>query len=71
MADGTRLMGIDYGDRRIGLAVSDPSGMIATPAGHLVRRAGKRAPVAALVRRAAYIASSVACFIALEVIELP
>jgi putative Holliday junction resolvase len=50
---GTRLLGIDYGDRRIGLAVSDPTGTIATPAGHLVRRAGKRAPVAALVRRAA------------------
>jgi putative Holliday junction resolvase len=52
MADGTRLLGIDYGDRRIGLAVSDPTGTIATPAGHLVRRRGKRAPVAALVKRA-------------------
>jgi len=45
-------LGIDYGERRIGLAVSDPTGTIATPVGHLVRRAGKRAPVAALVRRA-------------------
>jgi putative Holliday junction resolvase len=52
MADGTRLLGIDYGDRRIGLAVSDPTGTIATPAGHLARRPGKRAPIAALVKRA-------------------
>jgi putative Holliday junction resolvase len=47
-----RLLGIDYGDRRIGLAVSDPTGMIASPVGHLVRRAGKRAPIAELARRA-------------------
>lgn len=47
-----RLLGIDYGERRIGLAVSDPTGTVATPAGHIVRRAGKRAPVAELVRRA-------------------
>ncbi len=26
-----RLLGIDYGEKRIGLAVSDPSGIIATP----------------------------------------
>lgn len=47
-----RLLAIDYGDRRIGLAVSDPTGTTASPAGHLVRRAGKRPPVAELVRRA-------------------
>jgi putative holliday junction resolvase len=47
-----RLLAIDYGDRRIGLAVSDPTGTIASPAGHLVRRPGKRPPVAELVRRA-------------------
>jgi putative holliday junction resolvase len=45
-------MAIDWGERRIGLAVSDPSGIIATPAGVIVRRAGKRPPVAELVRRA-------------------
>jgi putative Holliday junction resolvase len=45
-------MAIDYGDRRIGLSVSDPTGMIASPAGHIVRRAGKRPPVAELIRRA-------------------
>jgi len=44
---------VDYGDRRVGFAVSDPSGMIASPAGFLVRRAGKRAPVKAIITRAA------------------
>jgi len=48
-----RIMAIDYGDRRIGLAVSDPTGMIASPVGHVARRAGKRPPVAELARRAA------------------
>jgi putative Holliday junction resolvase len=47
-----RWMAIDYGDKRIGLAVSDPTGMIASPAGFVVRRAGKRPPVAELMRRA-------------------
>ncbi|MBV6521270.1 MAG: putative pre-16S rRNA nuclease [Gemmatimonadaceae bacterium] len=46
-------MAIDYGERRIGLAMSDPLRMIASPAGHIVRRRGKRPPVAELVRRAA------------------
>ncbi len=45
-------MAVDWGDKRIGLAVSDPIGMIASPAGHIVRRAGKRPPVAELIRRA-------------------
>jgi putative Holliday junction resolvase len=52
-ADRGRWLAIDWGERRIGLALSDPSGMIATPAGVIVRRAGKRAPIAELVRRAA------------------
>jgi putative Holliday junction resolvase len=47
-----RLLAIDHGDRRIGLAVSDPLGMIASPAGFIARRAGKRIPIAELVRRA-------------------
>jgi putative Holliday junction resolvase len=47
-----RWLAIDLGDRRIGLAVSDPSGMIASPAGHLARRAGKRPPLTALLARA-------------------
>jgi putative Holliday junction resolvase len=47
-----RLLAIDYGDRRIGLAISDPTGTIASPAGFIERRAGKRPPVAELMRRA-------------------
>jgi len=47
-----RWMAVDWGERRIGLALSDPSGTIATPAGAIVRRVGKRAPIAELVRRA-------------------
>ena len=46
-----RLLAIDYGERRIGLAVSDPTGTIASPAGHIVRRAGKRPPIAAMIAR--------------------
>ena len=47
-----RWMAIDWGERRIGLAISDPTGTIASPAGVIERRKGKRAPVAELVRRA-------------------
>jgi putative Holliday junction resolvase len=47
-----RWMAIDWGERRIGLAISDPTGTIASPAGTIVRRAGKRPPIAELVRRA-------------------
>jgi len=50
-ADRGRWLAIDWGERRIGLAISDPSGIIASPAGVIVRRAGKRAPIAELVRR--------------------
>jgi putative Holliday junction resolvase len=48
-----RLMAIDLGDRRVGLAISDPTGTIASPAGFIERRAGKRPPLMALVARAA------------------
>lgn len=47
-----RLLAVDYGERRIGLAISDPLGMIASPAGHILRRPGKRPPIAEIVRRA-------------------
>lgn len=47
------MLGVDYGDRRIGLAVSDPTGLIASPAGFILRRPGKRPPIAELVRRGA------------------
>jgi len=46
-----RLLAIDWGDRRVGIAASDELRMIATPAGVIVRRAGKRPPVAAVLRR--------------------
>lgn len=52
MTDPGRVVAIDYGERRIGLAVSDPTRMIASPAGFVTRRVGKRPPVAELVRQA-------------------
>ncbi len=48
----SRILAIDYGDKRIGLAVSDPLRMIASPAGHIVRRPGKRPPIAKLIEHA-------------------
>jgi putative Holliday junction resolvase len=51
-AERGRVLAVDYGDKRVGLALSDPSRTIASPLGHIVRRAGKRPPVAELVRRA-------------------
>ena len=50
--DPGRVLAIDYGERRIGLAVSDPSRTIASPAGFVSRRPRKRPPVAELVRQA-------------------
>src|SRR3569832_1779014 len=51
-ADRGRLLAIDYGERRVGLAISDPTGTIASPAGAILRRAGKRPPVAEIIRQA-------------------
>ncbi|HEX8246351.1 MAG TPA: Holliday junction resolvase RuvX [Longimicrobium sp.] len=39
-----RSMALDYGERRIGVAVSDPTRTIASPLTTLQRRAGKRPP---------------------------
>jgi len=50
--DRGRLLAIDYGERRVGLAISDPTGTIASPAGFIPRRAGKRPPIAEMIRRA-------------------
>ena len=47
-----RLLAVDWGDKRIGLAVSDALGMLASAAGAITRRAGKRPPIAELMRRA-------------------
>ena len=44
-----RVLGIDFGERRVGLALSDPTATIAQPLPTIVRRAGKRPPVAAIV----------------------
>jgi putative Holliday junction resolvase len=46
------VVAIDWGDRRIGFAISDELRMIASPAGHLVRRKGKRPPIAPVIARA-------------------
>ncbi len=43
-----RVLGIDLGERRVGVAVSDPTGSIAQPLPTLSRRAGKRMPLAKL-----------------------
>ena len=37
-----RFMAVDYGEKRVGLAIADELGMIASPAGFIQRRAGKR-----------------------------
>lgn len=43
-----RVLGIDFGERRVGVALSDPTGTLASPLPTLKRRAGKRPPLAAL-----------------------
>ena len=43
-----RLLGLDVGDRRIGLAVSIPPGELILPAGH-IRRRNRRADIAAIL----------------------
>jgi putative Holliday junction resolvase len=47
-----RILAIDWGDRRIGLASCDELGMLASPLGVVTRRAGKRPPIAELLRHA-------------------
>jgi len=43
-----RVLGIDLGERRVGVAVSDPTGSIAQPLPTLRRRSGKRMPLSTL-----------------------
>lgn len=45
-----RVLGIDYGERRIGVALSDPTGTIASPLPTLKKRRGKRPPYRELER---------------------
>lgn len=44
-----RLLGVDWGERRIGLALSDESQTLAQPLGTLTRRRGKRFPMSELI----------------------
>jgi putative Holliday junction resolvase len=44
-----RILAVDFGERRIGVALSDPSGTIASPFATLPRRRGKRPPIADLI----------------------
>jgi putative Holliday junction resolvase len=48
-----RILAIDFGARRVGVAISDPTATIAQPLTVLTRRAGKRAPVQAIADLAA------------------
>lgn len=43
-----RVLAIDYGERRLGIALSDPGRVIAQPYATLTRRAGKRPPLQAI-----------------------
>ncbi|TVP58722.1 MAG: Holliday junction resolvase RuvX [Gemmatimonadales bacterium] len=43
-----RVMGVDYGEVRVGLAMSDETRTLASPLPTLRRRRGKRAPLKAL-----------------------
>lgn len=43
-----RVLGVDFGERRVGLAVSDPTGTLASPVDTLLRRRGKRPPLKAI-----------------------
>lgn len=44
-----RVLAVDWGERRFGLALSDESQIIASPLSTLVRRAGKRFPMPAFL----------------------
>lgn len=43
-----RALGVDFGVKRVGVALSDETGTLASPLPTLVRRLGKRPPLAAL-----------------------
>ncbi|HSU12987.1 Holliday junction resolvase RuvX [Longimicrobium sp.] len=45
-----RTMALDYGERRIGVALTDPTRTIASPLTTLQRRAGKRPPWAEIAK---------------------
>lgn len=45
----SRILAVDYGEKRVGVALSDPTRTIARPLATLTRRAGKRPPIQALL----------------------
>lgn len=45
-----RVLGVDYGEVRVGVALSDETGTLASPLPTIRRRRGRRPPVAALAR---------------------
>jgi putative Holliday junction resolvase len=47
-----RILAIDVGEKRFGLAVSDELGIAASPAGVILRRRGKKIPVAPVIAKA-------------------
>lgn len=49
MRETGRLLGVDWGERRIGLALSDETQLLAQPLTTLTRRAGKRFPMGRLI----------------------
>ena len=55
MGGGGRLLGVDWGERRIGLAVSDESQTLAQPLATLTRRPGKRFPMARLLEHVTHL----------------
>ncbi len=50
MSESRRVLAIDPGRRRFGVALSDPTRTLASPLTTLVRRTGKRPPIAAIER---------------------
>ncbi|UCC73541.1 MAG: Holliday junction resolvase RuvX [Gemmatimonadota bacterium] len=45
----SRVLALDYGERRIGVAVSDPTRTIAQPLPTIVRRRGRRPPYTKII----------------------
>ena len=44
-----RVLAVDYGERRVGVALSDPTGTIGQPFTTIARRPGKRPPIQAIL----------------------
>ena len=51
MKQSGRILAVDWGERRIGLALSDETQVLAQPLTTLTRRAGKRFPIAQLLEQ--------------------